>query len=131
MKLLLTIALLTAGVAQAKSIPSLAECTVASRSTLWTGTTKVENTRITGQAAKNKAMKLSSAGASITPTVDVLGVTRFRTVELRTVLETNGTEVNSCEGVYYAVKSETCTADSAQTVCETFCKIEWLGEDCR
>lgn len=131
MKLLITFTLFTAGVAHAGSIPSIADCKVTDRSKIWTGTVKVENTRVTGKAARARAGLLLSMGAEIESTRDILGVNRYSTIELRTVLEKNGTDVDSCEGVYFAVKSETCTYDASQAACETFCKVEWLGEDCR
>lgn len=131
MKAILALVLLTCGVAHATSIPSIKDCTVTDRSKIWTGTVNVENTKLTGEAALKRVRLLVSKGADIEVSKDILGVVRYSTVEMRTVLETNGTNVDSCEGVYYAVKSETCTYDSAKQACETFCKIEWLGEDCR
>lgn len=131
MKALLALVLLTCGVAQAKSIPSLDDCKVTDRSKIWTGNYTVENTRTTGKAAVKMANSLKAKKASVDSTSDVLGVKRFETIELETVLEANGTEVNSCEGVYYAVKAEVCTVDASQAACETICKIRWNGEDCR
>lgn len=131
MKALLALALLTCGVAQAKSIPSISDCNVDSRSTISTGNYTVENTRITGKAALILSNTLKAKKASVTNTSDVLGVNRFQTVELQTVLDTNGTEVNSCEGVYSAIKASVCTVDASVAVCETICKITWNGEDCR
>lgn len=131
MKLLLVFTLLTIGAAQAGSIPSIADCKVTDRAKIWTGTVKVENTRVINQGARARASLLLTKGAEVETTKDILGIPRYETVELRTVLEKNGTNVDSCEGVYYAVKSEICTVDSNKSACETFCKIEWLGEDCR
>lgn len=131
MKAILALVLLTCGVAQAKSIPSLENCNVNERSTVSTGTYTVENTRITGKAAVRLSQTLKAKKASVTNTSDVLGVNRFQTIELQTVLDTNGTEVNSCEGVYSAIKANVCTVDASVAVCETICKIVWNGEDCR
>jgi hypothetical protein len=131
MKALLALVLLTCGVAQAKSIPSLDDCKVTERSKIWTGNYTVDNTRTVGKVAAKLSNTLKAKRASVEVTSDVLGVKRFETVELETVLEANGTEVNSCEGVYYAIKSETCTVDASQAACETICKIKWNGEDCR
>jgi hypothetical protein len=131
MKALLALVLLTCGIAQAKSIPSLDDCKVTDRSKVWTGNYTIENTRTTGKEASKLANSLKAKNASVEVTQDVLGVNRFQTIELQTVLEANGTEVNSCEGVYYAIKSEICTVDAVQAACETVCKITWNGEDCR
>lgn len=131
MKALLALVLFTCGVAQAKSIPSIEHCQVNERSTIFTGNYTVENTRISGKAAVILSNTLRAKKASVTNTSDVLGVNRFQTVELQTVLDTNGTEADSCEGVYSAIKANVCTVDASVAVCETICKIVWNGVDCR
>lgn len=131
MKALLALVLLTCGVAQAASIPSLADCNVADRSTVNTGTYSVANTRVSGKAALGLVNVLKSQNASVQSDLDILGVKRYETVSKNTLVDSNGLEVNSCEGVYYATVSNICTVAAEKAVCETFCKIEWRGEDCR
>lgn len=131
MKALIAVLLLTSVSAYAKSIPSIAECNVASRSTVNTGTYNIENTRISGKVALKKVNLLKAKKASVESELDILGVKRYETITKNKLLSSNGVEVNSCEGVYYATVADICTVASEKAVCETFCKIEWRGEDCR
>lgn len=131
MKAFLALIVLVSVSAQAKSIPSLSECHVEVRSDIRTGTFKVESSRLSGNEAVRAAKLLRASGARLEKNLDVLGVMRYETLTSNKTLSVNGTEINSCEGVYTATASKICTASSEKTICETFCHIDWRGQDCR
>lgn len=131
MKALLVFIVLVSLSANAKSIPSLFECHVEVRSDIRTGTYNVENTRQTGIDARRTAKLLAASGARVEKNLDILGVKRYETIISNKVLSVNGSEINSCEGVYTASAKKICTVSSDKAVCETFCQIDWRGQDCR
>lgn len=132
MKLLMAIALtLTVSVSFAATIESMKECTVdLYLSNPWKNSYILKNSRVSGTDALTRLSSVRT-GAKIEVEKDVLGVTRYTTVTKRTVLDSRGDDVNSCSGVSFANKVEVCTTDATTTVCETFCKFEWRGVDCR
>lgn len=132
MKLLMVALFLTIGVAQAASIRSMNECTVELyKSNPWKNFLTLENSRISGKEARAQVHAMKDSGATIQVSVDSLGVNRFSTVEKRTVLSKAGSETDDCTGMTYALKVETCTVNPLKQVCETYCKFEWRGLDCR
>ena len=132
MKTLIASLLLATGTLHAASIPSIASCKLELYySNPWKTTLNVENTRVSGKKAELLSNNLKATGASIKTHTDELGVKRYSTIEKRTVLESRGALEDSCEGIAYAMKVDTCTVDASNQTCETFCKFEWRGLDCR
>lgn len=132
MKLLLAILFsLTASLSFAGTIESMDDCKVDLHlSNPWKNSYTLKNGRIIGMAALSKLSALKVTGESKI-TKDILGVERFLTVTKTTVLDTRGDDVNSCSGVTFANQVEICTTDASVSVCDTFCKFEWRGVDCR
>lgn len=132
MKLLMAIALtLTTTLSFAATIESMKECTVdLYLSNPWKNSYTLKDSRVSGKLALSKLSSVRTGGI-LKVEKDVLGVERYTTVTKTTVLDTRGDDVNSCSGVYSANKVDVCTTDASATVCETFCKIEWRGVDCR
>lgn len=132
MKILIAVMFLTIGFAEAGTIRSMNECNVALyKSNPWKNTYTLENSRVNGKEARAQILAIKNDGGAVTATIDTLGVKRYSTVEKRTVLSKEGSEVDSCVGMTYAIKVETCTVNPLKQVCETSCKFEWRGLDCR
>lgn len=132
MKLLLALTLaLTTTLSFAATISSMEDCNInfyylnGAKNTY-----TLKDSRVSGQPASIRLSSVKKGGVSQVEK-DVLGVERYETITKTSLLEVRGEEVNSCEGVYYANKVDVCTTDSKNTVCETFCKFEWRGKDCR
>lgn len=132
MKFLIAVMFLTIGFAQAGTIRSLNECNVALyKSNPWKNSYTLENSRVNGKEARAQVRDIKNNGATVTASVDALGIKRYNTVVKRTVLSKEGSEEDSCVGMTYALKVETCTVNPLKQVCETSCKFEWKGLDCR
>ncbi len=132
MKILIAAFFLTIGFAQAGTISSMDECKVSLyHSNPWKNTFTLENSRVSGKEARAQIRAIKNDGATVTATVDALGVRRYSTIEKRTVLSKEGSEEDACKGTTFALKVETCTMNPLQQVCETSCKFEWQGLDCR
>jgi hypothetical protein len=132
MKLLLALALtLSTTLSFASTISSMSKCTIdLYLSNPWKSEYTLKDSRVSGQAALER-LSSTRVNAKTDVEKDVLGVERYKTITKTTTLETRGDDVNSCSGVTSANKVEICTTDAAATVCETFCKFEWHGVDCR
>lgn len=132
MKILIAALFLTVGFAEAATIRSMNECTVdLYKSNPWKNVFTLENSRVTGKEARAQVRSIKNDGATVAVTVDTLGVKRYSTVEKRTILSKDGSETDECKGMTYALKVETCTVNALNQVCETYCKFEWRGLDCR
>lgn len=132
MKMLIAALFMTVGFAEAATIRSMNECTVAKyMASPWKNTFTLENSRVTGKEARAQVRTIRNDGATVTAAIDTLGVKRYSTVEKRTILSSEGSLEDECKGMTYALKVETCTVNPLNQVCETYCKFEWRGADCR
>lgn len=132
MKILIAALFMTISFAQAGTIRSMNECTVdLYRSNPWKNVLTLEDSRVSGKEARAQVRAIRNNGATVTAVKDTLGVRRYSTVEKRTILSKDGSETDECKGMTYALKVETCTVNPLNQVCETYCKFEWRGMDCR
>lgn len=131
MKALLLFSLIYSSFAFGQTINSISECNVALYKSqpdhnLYT----LQGSRIEGEAAVLRARHLKDQGI-VKDVFDVLGIKRYEKTEHFTVIDSYGTDLNSCKGVYFALRVDTCTIDEMTQACEVFCKLEWRGVDCR
>lgn len=126
------IVLASSSFAVADSIYNMDECNLALRkSNPWKNNYTLNGSRVTGKAAEAYSKMYLRSGATTETVKDVLGVTRYQVITLVTNLEADGSSVDSCEGISYANRVDICTIDQTAKVCETYCKLEWRGMDCR
>ena len=131
MKALLLFSFIFSSFAFGQTINSISECNVAlykSRPDQKYYT--LQGSRIEGEAAVLRAESLKSRGI-VKDVFDVLGIRRYEKTEHFTVLDSFGNDLNSCKGVYFALRVDTCTIDETTQTCEVFCKLEWRGVNCR
>lgn len=116
--------------AQASSIKSIDECSV-KLARKYYRSLKLENSRISGSEALNMTKSLmDKSETTVEVEKDVLGVQRYQVITHREVLESSG-DIEMCSGLYTAAKVDICTINNAQdAACETFCKIDWQGQNC-
>lgn len=130
MKAFLLFTIFFSSFVRAQTINSISECNVAlyksqPDQTYYT----LQGSRIEGEAAVTRAESLRSKGV-MKNVSDVLGIKRYEKTEHFKVLDSYGTDLNSCKGVYFALRVDTCTIDETTQVCEVFCKLEWRGVNC-
>lgn len=131
MKLLL-ISLFMISFSHASTISSLDECTVALyKSNPWKHSYVLKGSRLEGESARIEIRSLLSENASLRTVVDELGVKRYQVIQMKSVLDRKGNDIDSCEGVYSASRVNTCTVDAKLAVCEISCELKWQGMDCR
>lgn len=133
MKALLGLSVLAvSSFAVADTIYNMDDCNLALRkNNPWKSKYTLNGSRVTGKAADAYSKLYLKSGASSETVKDVLGVARYNVVTLVTNLESEGSSVDSCEGISYANRVDVCTLDQTLRVCETYCSLEWRGMDCR
>lgn len=90
--------------------------------------------RLSSSTAALRAASLLRLGAEVSITRDSLGVERYRTVTAKQQMEVSGDASDACTGLTTASLVEVCTTDLEGLLiaaCETFCQVEWQGQDCR
>lgn len=117
----------------ATTIESIDQCTVALyKSNPWQKSYVVEGSRKTGLGANRTVNQIRRNGATEVVNKDVLGIARYKTLTLRTILETEGNaKKDPCRGMISASEVTVCTADGNDSTCETRCDLNWIGNDCR
>jgi hypothetical protein len=114
-----------------QTINSMTECNVALyKAQPQQNSYALEGSRIEGETAVLRAERLRTKGL-VKDVFDVLGIKRYEKTEHFTVIDSFGTDLNSCKGVYFALRVDTCTINDTTEACEIFCKLEWRGVDCR
>ena len=99
-----------------------------------TGTYPVAGSRLDPVASTVHAALLFRLGAEVRIENDELGVPRYRTILTRRVMEQTGDASDACVGITTATLVELCTTEvesSLEAACETFCQVDWQGQDCR
>lgn len=92
----------------------------------------IDGSRLEGASAVKKVSSLKKMLASTSETViDDLGVKRFEIINLKTLLETNGGDPQSCQGEVLISRQDICTQNALTSVCEVRCEVRWVGADCR
>lgn len=117
----------------ASTIESIDQCNVALyKSNPYQRSYVVEGSRKSGLGANRVVNQIRRNGATEVVNKDVLGIARYKTLTLKTILETEGNvKKDPCRGMISASEVTICTADGNDSTCEVRCDFDWIGNDCR